>query len=120
MGLRWYQIVVDAHDPGRLGQWWAGVLGYSVLHESEHEVIIGLAPNRWPGIVFVPVSDKKATKNRLHIDLDPDDYDTEVARLLELNATLVDVGQGDAPWTVFADPEGNEFCVLTSHRSLIE
>ena len=43
-----------------------------------------------------------------------DDRDAEIARLVELGATLADVGQGDAPWTVLADPDGNEFCVLSS------
>src|SRR6266511_1208204 len=98
MAVRFYQVVVDAHDPSRLAHWWADVLGYEVLYETTDEVIIGVAPDRYPGICFVPVGDAKATKNRLHIDL----------------------GQGDAAWTVLADPEGNEFCILTPHRSLID
>jgi hypothetical protein len=41
------------------------------------------------------------------------DVDAEVERLLSLDATHVDVGQGvDDPFVVLADPEGNEFCVL--------
>ena len=71
-----------------------------------------------PGMVFVPVAEGKAVKNRLHIDLAPhtsQDRDAEIARLERLGATRVDVGQpGDATWTVLADPEGNEFCVLSS------
>lgn len=120
MASRWYQLVVDAQDPVRLGNWWARVLGYAVLHESEHEVIIGTTPERYPGIVFVPVNGAKTVKNRLHIDLDPDDYAAEVARLVDLGATRIDIGQADAPWTVLADPEGNEFCILTAHTSLTE
>jgi Glyoxalase-like domain len=119
MGSRWYQLVVAAHDPPRLARWWAEVLEYSVLYPSEQEVIIGLMADRYPGIVFVPVSDVKATKNRLHIDLDPDDHDAEVERIISLGATRVDVGRGDAPWTVLADLEGNEFDILALHRSLI-
>jgi predicted enzyme related to lactoylglutathione lyase len=55
-------------------------------------------------------------KNRLHPDLapeKPDDRDAELARLLAAGATRVDVGQGEATWAVLADPEGNEFCLLT-------
>jgi hypothetical protein len=67
--------------------------------------------------VFVTVPEGKTVKNRLHIDLAPgpdDDHATEVARLEKLGARRVDIGQGDAvPWIVMADPEGNEFCVLT-------
>ena len=55
-------------------------------------------------------------KDRLHLDFRPDDRDAEVERLLVLGATHADVGQGDQPWVVLADPEGNEFCVLGSRR----
>ncbi len=56
----------------------------------------------------------KSGKNRLHLDLRADgDRDAELARLLALGARRVDVGQApDVSWTVLADPEGNEFCLL--------
>jgi len=120
MTVRLYQVVVDAHDPAGLARWWAAVLDYEVLYETASEVIIGLAPDRYPGIVFVPVADAKTTKNRIHLDLDPDDLEAEVARLLALGAQPVDIGQGDSPWTVLADIEGNEFCILTPHKSLVD
>ncbi|SRR6266545_1223230 len=120
MAIRFYQVVVDAHDPSRLARWWAEVLDYKVLYETADEVIIGTAPEQYPGICFVPVGGAKTTKNRLHIDLDPDDQAAEVARVTGLGARRVDVGQRDVPWTVLADPEGNEFCILTPHKSLVE
>ena len=59
--------------------------------------------------------EEKVVKNRLHLDFRLDDQDAEVARLLALGARRVDVGQtGDEPWVVLADPEGNEFCILSS------
>ena len=64
-----------------------------------------------------PVSEPKRDKLRLHLDLRPEggDVEGEVKRLLGLGATMADVGQtGDERFTVLADPEGNEFCVL--HR----
>jgi hypothetical protein len=70
-----------------------------------------------PGLVFVPVPEGKTVKNRLHIDLAPgpdDDQAAEVDRLVQLGATRADVGQDErATWVVLADPEGNEFCVLS-------
>ena len=73
---------------------------------------------RGPGLVFVPVAEGKQVKNRLHLDLAPrasDDQDAEVERLIGLGATRADVGQGHIrTWVVLADPEGNEFCVLSS------
>ena len=58
----------------------------------------------------------KTGKNRLHLDIAPRAHVSqhdEVDRLIELGATLVDVGQGDVSWVVMADPDDNEFCVLT-------
>ena len=66
-----------------------------------------------PDLLFLRVPEDKTTKNRLHIDLRPDDQAAEVARLEALGATRVSVGQGDdVSWVVLADPDGNEFCVL--------
>ena len=67
-----------------------------------------------PLLVFVPVAEAKQVKNRVHIDINPSgcDQDEELRRLLNLGARRVDVGQGEAPWIVLADPEGNEFCLL--------
>lgn len=70
---------------------------------------------------FLPVPESKTVKNRLHVDLAPDDQEAEVERILALGATRIDVGQGaDATWVTLADPEGNEFCVLRPKRSLTD
>ncbi|HET9973407.1 MAG TPA: VOC family protein [Streptosporangiaceae bacterium] len=55
---------------------------------------------------------RKTVKNRLHLDLRPEDQAAEVARLAALGAHRVSVGQGEVSWVVMADPEGNEFDVL--------
>ncbi|WP_316529035.1 VOC family protein [Kitasatospora brasiliensis] len=121
MSLRFYQVAVDARDPAALARFWAEALGYRVLLENEEEVVIGVDETAYPGLVFVPVPEAKSGKNRLHLDLAPDDQDAEVARLLDLGATVVDVGQSaDVPWQVLADPEGNEFCVLSPKSSLTD
>lgn len=115
MGSRWYSVVVDATDPARLARWWAEVLGYKITFEAEDEVSIARDERSFPGLVFVPVPEPKPGKNRLHIDLNPDDQEAEVERLVDMGARRVDVGQGeDVSWVVLADPEGNEFCVLTA------
>jgi predicted enzyme related to lactoylglutathione lyase len=112
MSSVWENLTVDAQDPARLAHWWAEALGYQVVAEKPDEVEIRQSADRLPGIVFVPVSAAKETKNRLHIDLRPDDQEAEVERLVDMGARHVDVGQGGVGWTVLADPEGNEFCVL--------
>jgi len=119
MSLRLWTIDVDAADPRTLGRWWAGALGWKVFFEDEDgdEVVITTDDERFPGIVFLRVSDGKAVKNRLHLDFVPDDRDAEVDRLIAKGATRVDIGQtGDENWVVLADPEGNEFCVLSARE----
>ena len=70
-----------------------------------------------PCLLFIKAPDAKSAKNRLHLDLRPDDRDAEVARLEALGAKRVDIGQGpDVTWVVMADPDGNEFCVLRALR----
>ncbi|MFB7862109.1 MULTISPECIES: VOC family protein [unclassified Streptomyces] len=121
MAVRMYHLVVDSHDLPAQARFWAAVLDWRILYEDEHEIVIGADERALPGMCFLPVSEKKTVKNRLHIDLTPDDRDAEVERIIALGATRVDVGQGeDATWVVLADPEGNEFCVLRPKATLID
>lgn len=116
MALEWEQVVVDSADPVALGRWWTEALGWIVVNDAADEYEIRPEKDRLPGLVFAPVPEGKTIKNRLHLDFRPDDQDIEVARLLALGARHADVGQGEQPWVVLADPEGNEFCVLSSRR----
>jgi hypothetical protein len=113
--LDWEQAVVDARDPAALGRWWAEALGWVIVNDDPDEFEIRRDVDQLPGLIFEPVTEVKQHKNRLHLDFRPDDQAGEVARLVALGATHVDVGQGDASWVVLADPEGNEFCVLRGH-----
>jgi predicted enzyme related to lactoylglutathione lyase len=115
MTSRWFSIEIDSADHRTLSRFWAEVLGYRVVFEDDDEVTLAKDEETWPGLVFTTVPEGKIVKNRLHIDLNPDDQGTEVARLEGLGARRVDIGQGEVRWVVMADPEGNEFCVLTPH-----
>jgi len=117
MALDWEQVIVHSADPEALGRWWAEALGWVVVHSSDDEFEIRPAPDRLPGIEFVRLDEPKKAKSRLHLDFRPDDQAAEVARLEAHGARRVDIGQGDQPWTVLADPEGNEFCVLAPRRA---
>jgi catechol 2,3-dioxygenase-like lactoylglutathione lyase family enzyme len=113
MGSRWESVVVDATDPARLARWWAEVLGYHLLSEDADEVVIGPDKGVYPELLFGLAPGAKDGKNRLHLDLRPDDQEAEVERLVDMGARRVDIGQDDAvTWVVLADPGGNEFCVL--------
>jgi hypothetical protein len=70
-----------------------------------------------PRILFQRVPEAKAGKNRVHLDLRPDTEDLAAfrARLVSRGATALHEGrQGPHTWVTFADPEGNEFCVVRS------
>ena len=114
MSLEWEQTVVEANDPASLGRWWSAALGWMVVNDDPEEFEIRPAPDRLPGLLFVRTEERKQTKNRLHFDFRPIDQTSEVDRLLDLGASRVDIGQGRPTWVVLADPEGNEFCILSS------
>ena len=116
MALEWEQVNVDAADPAGLGRWWADLLGWVVVDDSDEVFEIRPSEDELPGLLFAPVPEAKEIKNRLHLDFRPDDQAAEVQRFLDAGARRVDVGQGDAPWVVLADPEGNEFCILGSRH----
>jgi catechol 2,3-dioxygenase-like lactoylglutathione lyase family enzyme len=112
------QVTIDVHDVDAQAQFWSGALGMTV-REGEDGAAELYPPEgaQAPLIWLQPVSEAKREKLRLHLDLRPDDGDVEreVERLIALGATRADVGQtGEETFTVLADPEGNEFCVL--HR----
>jgi predicted enzyme related to lactoylglutathione lyase len=122
MPTRLTSVVIDANDPAALSRWWSAALGWPVTYEDDDEVVVEPADNGpegtvgpVPALVFGTVPEPKTAKNRVHLDLasDSDEHQREIVeRLVASGATHVDVGQGDVPWVVLADPEGNELCVL--------
>lgn len=125
MGLRIENFSIDSTTPLETAQFWAQALGWRIDLEDADDDEVALQPppdspeaGVLPEILFLRVPETKAVKNRLHLDLRPDDQAAEVARLEALGARRVDIGQGTSvTWVVMADPEGNEFCVL---RTLTE
>jgi hypothetical protein len=117
MSLEWEQVVVASRDPVALGRWWSEALRWVIVNDDPVVFEIQPQPDRLPGILFLAADESRHGQNRLHIDLRPDDQRAEVERLIRLGASRVDVGQGEVPWVVLADPEGNEFCVLATRRT---
>jgi hypothetical protein len=109
MPVRLRHTVIDAHDLRGLARFWTQVLGWKVLSERENEVVIGTDENAPGSMCFMPVTDPKTVKDRVHLDLTSSaaDRDQEIDRLLALGLRRVDIGQSGAEsWTVLADPEG--------------
>jgi predicted enzyme related to lactoylglutathione lyase len=115
MANRITALSIDCADPERLAEFWTQVLGWAITEREEDGVRIEPNP---PGEIAIDLmrgpDGPKTGKNRLHLDLNATDrdQDAELARLRELGAVPVDIGQGTVSWHVLADPEGNEFCLL--------
>ena len=120
MPTRLVHLVVDAADAVAQARFWAGALGWVIGDVADDEVDVWPEGYDYPDpvalpLVFVPVPEPKRAKNRVHLDLASTSaahHAQLIGRLRDLGATRADIGQGDVPWEVLADPEGNEFCVL--------
>ncbi|MCP4307033.1 MAG: VOC family protein [bacterium] len=123
MSSRIAAIAIDALDPRLVAEFWCAVLGWRVLEQDEEGISIGAGTDTGPTIDVFRVPEPKTLKNRLHLDLCADGTSTtdELARLERLGARPVQVGQGpDVSWTVLADPEGNEFCLLSRPVRIVD
>lgn len=109
-------IIVDAIDPRRLGRFWEQALGTRTLTDSGEEGFetrLDLPGGGFLDLCFQPVPQRPTQPQRLHLDLLGGARQLEVARRLrELGASDLDIGQGDVPWIVLGDVEGNPFCVM--------
>lgn len=116
MASRIAQVVIAAVNPEVISRFWCDVLVWAELDREGDDEVICIGPDDGgAGIDVLCVPNTKTQQNRLHIDLRADDVATvdELERLLALGARRVDVGQpAGARWTVLADPEGKEFCLL--------
>ena len=128
-----WSVTFDCASPAAMARFWGPALGYVTPpppdgfesweawarhhgvpdDELDDGAYLADPDGVLPSLSFLRVPEGKVVKNRLHLDLRPDDRDAEVARLESLGAHRVDIGQGeDVTWVVLADPEGNELCVL--------
>ena len=119
---------VDCANAYELSEWWKALLGYTDVegdpNEPGHEECMILDPATGHHLLFIEVPEAKAGKNRIHLDLRPraGTRDAEIERVRGLGATEVSDHRGQygpgTGWVVFADPEGNEFCVLRSEGEM--
>lgn len=109
-------VTFDCADTLAQATFWAKVMGWGVSPDSDHKLASVGGPNRRPDsppMLFLRVPEHKVAKNRVHIDLEAPDLDTEAERLLDLGAVFVhEMNEYGSRWMTFTDPEGNEFCVV--------
>ncbi|MDT4946240.1 MAG: hypothetical protein QOH14_2973 [Pseudonocardiales bacterium] len=111
-----FGVAFDTHDAAKVAQFWADVLGRQVADGADaHDAVVLPSDlvSAGPRMAFHQVPEGKAVKNRVHLDLATRDLDGETARLTGLGATIVNTISGEARWITFADPEGNEFDLIS-------
>jgi predicted enzyme related to lactoylglutathione lyase len=108
-------VVFDATDPQALGRFWEATLDTETLTDelAGYETRLTVPGGPTLDLCFQRVPDQPAEPQRLHLDLrGGDEQQSVVERLLQLGASHADIDQGEVPWVVLADPEGNTFCVM--------
>lgn len=108
-------LAVDCTDVPGTAEFWGDALGWTVHASTDDRALLRSPARVGPYLELLRTPHLATGGHRVHLDLLPDPVDdqaAEVARLLALGATPADVGQGDVPWQVLADPEGNQLCVL--------
>lgn len=110
---RLMELVVDSVDAKAQAEWWAGVVGGELGSSPNDpwywlENVPGLPFTYW---VFIPVSESKTEKNRVHWDITA----PALQPVLDAGATLLRAKDDQIGWHICADPEGNEFCVFVQH-----
>jgi predicted enzyme related to lactoylglutathione lyase len=117
MNLSVIGLSIDCADPAAVAGFWSEVLGRPVNPgaDEENAAIDATDPASGPRLSFHKVPEAKTVKNRLHLDLRTEDFEAESKRLTGLGATpLWSFEKPTFRWTTFADPEGNEFDLITS------
>jgi predicted enzyme related to lactoylglutathione lyase len=110
-------VVVDCEDPRAMARFWNAATDWTLHEVTDDYARLRSAEGVGPYLEFLRKTGARSWWNRVHLDVAPylgDDQEAEVARLRALGASDADVGQGDVPWKVLADPEGNQFCVLSA------
>ncbi|MGW2662388.1 VOC family protein [Nocardia tengchongensis] len=125
MSTRLARVVFDAERPVTVARFWAALLNWEVTVDRPGEVDIAAPDPDGPDVAltFLPARRAKTARNRIHLDLCSRSLDHQgvlVDRALSLGARRLDIGQGVVPWTVLADPEGNEFCVLEPREQYVD
>jgi hypothetical protein len=108
-------VVVDSADPRAMARFWGNAMDWTVHEVADDNAVLRSAKGVGPYLEFIRTPEVKSVWNRVHLDIRPypgDDPAAEATRLRTLGATAIDLGEGAVSWTVLADPEGNEFCLL--------
>jgi hypothetical protein len=117
--IRAAALVLDVHNLDAQASFWSRMLDLAVTRAEHGWVDLAPLGESGPVLSLQQVPERKQGKNRLHLDLAVVDFAGAVRRAAQLGASPVEPVYGrelDAPWQVYRDPEGNEFCLVTARR----
>lgn len=109
-------IIIDCSDIRQVSHFWSEVLGQELAAPTPPYQ--DLVPRDGDAIVsFQQVEDLKdpSVKNRVHVDVKVDSLGQAEDKIRKLGGSVLrHMKEGSFEWSVVADPEGNEFCLITS------
>ncbi len=121
---------IDCRNAYELSEWWKPVLGYVDLEGDPnlpgHEECMIRDPATGHQLLFIEVPDEELPAKRIHFDLRPREgsRDDEVEWVRSYGATEIADHRGQygpgTGWVIFADPEGNQFCILRSEAEITD
>jgi predicted enzyme related to lactoylglutathione lyase len=115
-----FGLVLDCTDPERLAEFWSAALGYANVGCAGAYVALYPRDGNGPKLLLQRVTETKTTKNRMHLDIEIPDIESEAERLIGLGAHRINDGtcsEHGSSWLLMADPEGNEFCICDNGGS---
>lgn len=120
-GARVASIMLDCNDVDAMTMFWGAILNIDVTYRTTNYAWMEQVSHDGPMLAFQRVTEKKTSKNRLHLDLSTADPESLIARVEELGGERIeDYGDDEFQWTVCADPEGNEFCIAEPPASPVQ
>ena len=113
-------VVLDCLSPAGLAPFWEAALGYRLVDQADGYRILAPAEGEPPGPVLILqlVPEERSGKNRMHLDVHPDDPAAHIRRLELLGASRLGapIAAYGVEWQTMTDPEGHEFCVVAHGR----
>lgn len=108
-------IIVDCQDNERLASFWSEVLGLEITDHSHPYIDLAASSDDAPVISFQQVAEPKTTKNRLHLDVKVENLSVATERIQAIGGRLLqECFEEPFEWRIMADPEDNEFCLVTN------
>lgn len=110
--LKLAAVVINARDIERVAEFWKGFLDVGERQRVPGMLWLDRQPGASISLAIQQVDDPTEGRNRLHLDIGADDAEAAATRIVELGGEQLEQHSiGSFTWTVYADPEGNEFCV---------